>query len=107
MKLICAEADRDFAQAEKILATDPKQEFEAGNRRFLCKDYLLGCIKADEGDEAAEPNVAQPPARLLLVVANVEPCKVICPANPAEQFRSLALPTRYAPARSRFAGIVN
>ena len=53
LKLICAEADRDFAQAEKILATDPKQEFEAGNRRFLCKDYLLGCIKADEGDEAA------------------------------------------------------
>jgi serine/threonine protein kinase len=53
LKLICAEADRDFAQAEKILAADPKQEFEAGNRRFLCKDYLLGCIKGDEREEAA------------------------------------------------------
>ena len=53
LKLICAVADRDFAQAEKILAADPKQEFEGGNRRFVCKDFLLGGIKAAEGDNAA------------------------------------------------------
>lgn len=53
LKLICAMADRDFAQAEKILAADPEQEFEGGNRRFVCKDYLLGSIKTSEGDEAA------------------------------------------------------
>jgi serine/threonine protein kinase/tetratricopeptide (TPR) repeat protein len=53
LKLICATADRDFAKAEKILATDPKQEFEGGSRRFVCKDYLLGSIKAAEQDDAA------------------------------------------------------
>jgi serine/threonine protein kinase/tetratricopeptide (TPR) repeat protein len=53
LKVICAMADRDFAQAEKLLTADPKQEFEAGNRRFVCKDYVLGFIKAAEGDDAA------------------------------------------------------
>jgi serine/threonine protein kinase/tetratricopeptide (TPR) repeat protein len=53
LKIICALGDRDFAQAEKILAADPKQEFEGGNRKFVCKDYLLGGIKISEGDEAA------------------------------------------------------
>jgi hypothetical protein len=53
LKLICAAADRDFAKAEKILAADPKQEFEAGSRKFVCKDYLLESIKAAEQDDAA------------------------------------------------------
>jgi TolB-like protein/Flp pilus assembly protein TadD len=53
LKIICATADRDFAQAEKILAADPKQEFEAGSRKFVCKDFLLGLIKAEEHDDAA------------------------------------------------------
>jgi hypothetical protein len=53
LKLICATADRDFAKAEKILAADPKQEFEGGSRKFVCKDYLLGSIKAEEQDDTA------------------------------------------------------
>jgi hypothetical protein len=53
LKVICATADRDFVQAEKILATDPKQELEGGSRKFVCKDYLLGGIKTAEGDDAA------------------------------------------------------
>ena len=53
LKIICATADRNFTEAEKILAADPKEEFEGGSRRFVCKDYLLGSIKSSEGDDAA------------------------------------------------------
>ena len=53
LKILCALADRDFARAEKILAADPKSEFEGGNRRFVCHDALLGWIKGAEGDDDA------------------------------------------------------
>ena len=45
-------AERNFATAENVLAADPKQEFESGDRRFVCRDFLLGRIKAAEGDVA-------------------------------------------------------
>jgi len=51
LKILCALADRDFADAERILAADPKTEFEGGNRRFVCHDALLGWIKGAEGDD--------------------------------------------------------
>jgi serine/threonine protein kinase len=53
LKLICAMGDRDFGEAEKILASDPKAEFEGGDRRVVCRDYLLGWIKWSEGDATA------------------------------------------------------
>jgi serine/threonine protein kinase len=53
LKLICASGDRNFGEAEKILAADPKPEFEGGDRRIVCRDYLLGWIKWSEGDAAA------------------------------------------------------
>ena len=45
-------AERDFATAEKVLAADPKQEFENDARRFVCRDFLLGRIKASNGEAA-------------------------------------------------------
>jgi TolB-like protein len=53
VKIICALADRDFSGAEKILAADPKQEFEGGDRRFICRDCALGWIKKSAGNDAA------------------------------------------------------
>ena len=52
VKIGCALADRNFSEAEKILAADPKQEFKGGERRFLCRDSVLGWIKKSEGDDA-------------------------------------------------------
>jgi hypothetical protein len=45
LKVTAAMGDRDFAKAEHILSTDPKQEFDLGDRRFICRDFLLGWIK--------------------------------------------------------------
>ena len=56
LKILCALADRNFLSAEAILTADPKQEFEAGSRRFVCRDALLGWIKASEGDNEAAKN---------------------------------------------------
>jgi serine/threonine protein kinase len=53
VKIICALADRNFTAAEQILAEDPKQEFEGGDRRFICRDCALGWIKKSEGADAA------------------------------------------------------
>jgi serine/threonine protein kinase len=53
LKINAAAADRNFAQAEKILADDPKQEFEGGERKFACRDFLFGWLKKVEGDEPA------------------------------------------------------
>jgi tetratricopeptide (TPR) repeat protein len=53
VKIICALADRNFVGGEKILAADPKQEFEGGDRRFICRDCALGWIKKSEGADAA------------------------------------------------------
>ena len=53
LKIQCALADRNFATTETILNADPKQEFEGGQRRFLCRDFVLGWIKYSSGDLAA------------------------------------------------------
>jgi tetratricopeptide (TPR) repeat protein len=53
IKIEAAMGDRDFTKAEQILATDPKQEFDLGDRRFVSRDFLLGEIKRAEGDSAA------------------------------------------------------
>jgi serine/threonine protein kinase len=53
LKVIAAMEDRDFTKAEQILAADPKQEFDLGDRRFICRDFLLGWIKKAGGDIAA------------------------------------------------------
>jgi serine/threonine protein kinase/Tfp pilus assembly protein PilF len=53
VKLNSAVADRNFARAEQILAADPKQEFEGGQRKFACRDFVLGWLKRSEGDNAA------------------------------------------------------
>jgi serine/threonine protein kinase len=53
LKVTAAMGDRDFAKAEHILSTDPKQEFDLGDRRFICRDFLLGWIKKAAGDSAA------------------------------------------------------
>jgi hypothetical protein len=53
LKISAALGDRNFAKAEQILAGDPKEEFEVGERRFACRDFLLGWIKKSEGDDAA------------------------------------------------------
>jgi serine/threonine protein kinase len=52
VKIGCALADRNFSEAEKILAADPKQDFKGGERRFLSRDSVLGWIKKSEGDDA-------------------------------------------------------
>jgi len=52
-KIMCAQADRDFSEAEKTLAADPQPEFDAGQRRFLCRDFLLGSIRYFAGDKTA------------------------------------------------------
>jgi len=53
LKITAAMGDRNFTKAEQILATDPKQEFDLGDRRFICRDFLLGWIKKAGGDIAA------------------------------------------------------
>ena len=53
LKITAAMGDRNFAKAEQILAADPKQEFDLGDRRFICRDFLLGWIKKAGGDTAA------------------------------------------------------
>ena len=45
--------DRDFDAAEKALADDPAKEFEGDERRFVCRDFVLGWIKQMKGDVAA------------------------------------------------------
>jgi len=52
-KIICASADRNFPGAEAILAADSKQDFTLSERRFVCRDFLLGWIKKAKGDGAA------------------------------------------------------
>jgi hypothetical protein len=46
-------ADRNFAAAEKILATDPQPAFEADTRKFACREFVFGWIKKSEGDDGA------------------------------------------------------
>jgi serine/threonine protein kinase len=53
LKITAAMGDRNFAKAEQILAADPKQEFDLGDRRFICRDFLLGWIKKAGGNIAA------------------------------------------------------
>jgi serine/threonine protein kinase len=53
LKITAAMGDRNFANAEQILAADPKQEFDLGDRRFICRDFLLGWIKKAGGDPPA------------------------------------------------------
>jgi hypothetical protein len=53
LKVTAAMGDRNFSKAEQVLATDPKQEFDLGDRRFICRDFLLGWIKKAGGDTAA------------------------------------------------------
>jgi eukaryotic-like serine/threonine-protein kinase len=53
LKVNAAAADRNFAEAEKILAADPKQEFEGGERKFACRDFVFGWLKKSEGDAPA------------------------------------------------------
>lgn len=50
-KILCAQADRNFTEAEKTLTSDPQSEFEAARRTFLCRDFLLGSIKRSAGDK--------------------------------------------------------
>lgn len=53
LKIQCALADRDFTAARKILAADPKQEFLGGEKRFLCRESVLGWIERSAGNGAA------------------------------------------------------
>ncbi|MFZ0504961.1 MAG: protein kinase [Chthoniobacterales bacterium] len=53
LKITAALGDRKFTKAEQILAEDPKPEFDLGDRRFVCRDFLIGEIKTSEGDAAA------------------------------------------------------
>jgi serine/threonine protein kinase len=53
LKIQCALVDRNFEAAKKILEDDPKQEFEAGDKRFFYRDYVFGWIERCAGDEAA------------------------------------------------------
>ena len=53
LKITASMADRNFTKAEQILAADPKQEFDLGDRRFICRDFLSGWIKKAGGDTAA------------------------------------------------------
>jgi TolB-like protein len=53
LKITAALGDRKFTKAEQILTTDPKAEFDLGDRRFVCRDFLIGEIKTAEGDAAA------------------------------------------------------
>ena len=53
LKITAAMGDRNFTKAQQILATDPKHEFDLGDRRFVCRDFLLGWIKKAGGDTAA------------------------------------------------------
>lgn len=53
LKVTDAMGDRNFTQAEQILAADPKQEFDLGDRRFICRDFLLGWIKKAGGEDDA------------------------------------------------------
>jgi serine/threonine protein kinase len=52
LKITAAMEDRDTAKAEQILALDPKQEFDLGDRRFICRDFLVGWIRKAGGDIA-------------------------------------------------------
>jgi serine/threonine protein kinase len=53
LKVQCALADGKTKAATKFLADDPRQEFEAGDREFFCRDYITGWIERCSGDEAA------------------------------------------------------
>jgi serine/threonine protein kinase len=53
LKITAAMADRNFINAEQTLAADPKQEFDLGDRRFVCRNFLLGWIKKVEENIAA------------------------------------------------------
>lgn len=53
LKIQCALADRNFDAARQILAADPKQEFEGGEKKFLCREYVLGWIERCAGNEGA------------------------------------------------------
>jgi serine/threonine protein kinase len=52
LKVQCALADRNFEAAKKFLADDPRQEFEAGDKKFFCRDYIAGWIERCSGNEA-------------------------------------------------------
>jgi serine/threonine protein kinase len=53
LRISNALAEHNDAAAERILASDPKQEFEGGQKRFFSRDFLLGWIKRSEGDNVA------------------------------------------------------
>jgi serine/threonine protein kinase/predicted Zn-dependent protease len=52
LKIYCALSERDYFTAEKILNADSNQEFEADEKKFFSRDFLLGGIKRAEGDFA-------------------------------------------------------
>ena len=53
LKIQCALVDRNFEAAKKFLADDPRQEFEAGDKKFFCRDYMVGWIERCSGHEEA------------------------------------------------------
>jgi serine/threonine protein kinase len=53
LKISLALQERDFAKAERILAADPRQEFEGGDRKFVCRDFVLGWIRRLAGNQEA------------------------------------------------------
>jgi serine/threonine protein kinase len=53
LRIANALADRDYTKAEKVLAADPKPDFEVEEKQFLSRDFLLGWIKRSEHDNAA------------------------------------------------------
>jgi serine/threonine protein kinase/Tfp pilus assembly protein PilF len=53
VRIHCALVDRNFQGAEAILAADPRQEFEGGEERLICREFALGWIKKASGDATA------------------------------------------------------
>jgi serine/threonine protein kinase/predicted Zn-dependent protease len=53
LKVQCALADRNFDAAKKFIMDDPRQEFEAGDKKFFSREYMLAWIERCAGNEKA------------------------------------------------------
>jgi serine/threonine protein kinase len=53
LKIQCALADRNFNAARQFLTDDPRQEFEAGDKKFFSREYMIAWIERCAGNEQA------------------------------------------------------